>query len=74
MKARALIPFCFMLHLVSGCTFRNPEAKPPVRPEDKARAEAARREMDVLPTTFQTPDFFKKNDSETKSGAAPAKK
>ena len=30
--------------------------------EEKARAEAARKEMEQLPKTFSTPDYYKKNE------------
>jgi hypothetical protein len=30
--------------------------------EAKARAEAARKEMETLPKVFRTPDYFKKNE------------
>jgi len=48
--------------LVSGCTDRDAEVRRGrEESEAKARAEAARREMETLPEAFQTPDFFKKN-------------
>jgi len=40
--------------VAGGCADREAEAK--------ARAEAARKEMDALPKTFQTRDYFKKNE------------
>ncbi len=44
--------------VAGGCADREAEAK--------ARAEAARKEMDALPKTFETPDYYKKNEPEKK--------
>lgn len=64
-----------MVLLVSGCTDREAEARRvKEEAEAKARAEAARKEMDALPKTFQTPDYFKKNQPEKKSEPAPGPK
>lgn len=64
-----------MVLLVSGCTDREAEARRvKEEAEAKARAEAARKEMDALPKTFQTPDYFKKNQPEKKSEPAPGTK
>lgn len=59
--------------LASGCADREAETKRLKEEADaKTRAEASRKEMDVLPKTFQTPDYYKKNepakkpDSQTK--------
>lgn len=50
--------------LVTGCTDREAEVRRArEEAEAKARAEAARKEMDALPKAFQTPDYFKKNPS-----------
>lgn len=49
--------------LAIGCTNREAEArKMREDAEAKARAEAARKEMETLPKAFQTPDYFKKNE------------
>jgi hypothetical protein len=61
--------------LMSGCTDREAEARRvKEEAEAKARAEAARKEMDALPKTFQTPDYFKKNQPEKKSEPSPGTK
>jgi len=56
----------------SGCTDREAEARRVKEDADaKARAEAARKEMDALPKAFQTPDYFKKNEPSKKPASAP---
>lgn len=46
--------------LAVGCADREAEArKAREDAEAKARAEAARKEMEALPKAFQTPDYFK---------------
>lgn len=58
--------------LVSGCVDREAEArKAKAETEAKARAEAARKEMDTLPQAFTSPPFFKVNEPEKKTEAAP---
>jgi hypothetical protein len=58
--------------LASGCTDREAEARRIKEDADaKARAEAARKEMDALPRAFQTPDYFKKNEPAKKPVSAP---
>lgn len=57
----------------TGCTDREAEArKAREDAEAKALAEAARKEMHVLPKAFQTPDYFKKNEPAKPSAPAPA--
>ena len=59
--------------LVSGCVDRKAEArKVKAEAEAKARAEAARKEMDTLPTVFQNRDYFERNEPTKK--AEPEKK
>lgn len=59
-----------LLSALSGCfdhdahNRREREAQ-----EAKARADAARKEMEILPKAFQTPDYFRVN-SPAKSGDA----
>ena len=61
--------------LLTGCTDREAEARRARdEAEAKARAEAARKEMDALPKAFQTPDYFKKNQPEKKPEPAPEAK
>lgn len=57
--------------LVTGCTDREAEARRArEQAEAKARAEAARKEMDALPKAFKSEPFFKLNKPEHK--VAPA--
>jgi len=51
----------------SGCSDREANAQK-AREESaaKARADAAKKEMDTVAKTFQTPDYFKKNDPQQK--------
>ena len=68
MTKKMLVGGLFMALLVTGCTDREAEARRiKEEAEAKARAEAARKEMDALPKTFQTPDYFKKNQPEKKT-------
>lgn len=60
--------------LVLGCSVPEPTEKPKRDREAQARAEAARKEMEALPKTFQTPDYFKKNEPEKKTVVSPAQK
>ncbi len=58
--------------LAAGCTDREADARRIKEDADaKARAEAARKEMDALPKAFQTPDYFKKNEPAKKPAPAP---
>ena len=58
--------------LSAGCTDREAEARRIKEEADaKARADAARKEMDALPKAFQTPDYFKKNEPAKKPASAP---
>lgn len=60
--------------LAVGCADREAEArKAREDAEAKARAEAARKEMEALPKAFQTPDYFKKNEPEQKDTSAGEK-
>lgn len=61
--------------LMVGCADREAEARRAREDaEAKARAEAARKEMEALPKTFQTPDYFKKNEPEKNAPAAAEEK
>jgi hypothetical protein len=47
---------------IVGCADREAESRKAREDvEAKARADAARKEMDALPKAFQTPDYLKKN-------------
>lgn len=64
---------CIVL-LASGCTDREAEARTAKEAaETKARAEAARKEMDALPKAFKSRDYFKKNEPEKKHDPVPEK-
>ena len=54
--------------MAAGCRDREEEIRKAKEDADvKARAEAARKEMEALPKAFQTPDYFKKNESDKKT-------
>lgn len=56
----------------SGCSDPNAEVRRArEQAEAKARAEAARKEMEAMPKVFKSRDYFKKN--ETESTPAPKK-
>ena len=58
-----------------GCTDREAEARRVKEEADaKARADAARKEMDALPKAFKSQPFFKLNEPEKKPDTAPAVK
>ena len=60
------------LMVTSGCVDREAESKRAKEEADaKARAEAARKEMDALPKAFQTPDYYKKNEPAKKPDPQP---
>ncbi len=55
-----------------GCRDREAEArKIKEETEAKARAEAARKEMEALPKAFKSPQFFKLNEPEKKTAPTP---
>ena len=57
-----------------GCTDREAEARRIKEEADaKARADAARKEMDALPKAFKSRDYFKKNEPDKKADPAPEK-
>ncbi|MGC4073974.1 MAG: hypothetical protein QM760_15980 [Nibricoccus sp.] len=57
-----------VLLLVAACHDRKAEEKRAKdEAEEKARAEAARKEMDALPKAFGSEPFFKRNKPEKKS-------
>jgi hypothetical protein len=75
MKTHLIIGISLAVLLASGCTHREAEArKAKEEAETKARAMAARKEMEALPKAFQTPDYFKKNAPEKKADPAPEPK
>ena len=75
MKAKLLAGGLFIVVLVSACTDREAEARRAKEEADaKARAEAARKEMDALPKAFKSEPFFKLNEPEKKPDPAPSQK
>lgn len=71
MKTRLFVGLSLVVLLASGCTDREAEARRAREDaEAKARAEAARKEMEALPKTFKSRDYFKKNEREKKSEPA----
>ncbi len=76
MKSFRFIPVMGLaLICLVACTDRKAEAEMKQRDaEAKARAEASRKEMDQLPKTFQTPDYFKKNEPQKPAESPPPKK
>ncbi|AHF94133.1 hypothetical protein OPIT5_06190 [Opitutaceae bacterium TAV5] len=55
-----------------GCSDREAEArKAHEEAEAKARAEAARKEMEALPKAFTSPPFFQRNVSDPTPAPAP---
>jgi hypothetical protein len=63
MKTLTSIIFIIGFVLATGCTDKKAETeKARTEAEAKARAEAAKKEMETLPKTFQTPDYFEKNE------------
>jgi hypothetical protein len=71
MKTFLLWSISFVVWTGAGCTDRDAQArKAREEPETKARAEAARREMETLPKTFPSRDVFKQNEPEKKTDAA----
>ena len=72
MKTLALIGVSLAIFLASGCTDREAEVRQAKEAADaKARADAARKEMEALPKAFQTPDYFKKNEPTKKPAPSP---
>ena len=71
MKIPLVIGVSLAVLLASGCKDREAEARKAKEAVDaKARAAAARKEMEALPKVFQTPDYFRKNEPEKKAAAA----
>lgn len=71
MLTKLTIGGVLLVLLVTGCTDREAEARrASEEAEAKARAEAARKEMEALPKAFKSEPFFKLNKPEQK--VAPA--
>ena len=75
MKIPLAIGVSLAVLLASGCKDREAEARKAKEAVDgKARAAAARKEMEALPKVFQTPDYFRKNEPEKKAAATSQSK
>lgn len=75
MLTRIICGGLLVVFLTAGCTDRQAEARRvKEEAEAKARAEAARKEMDALPKAFKSPPFFKLNEPEKKSDPAATPK
>lgn len=60
--------------VTSGCIDRDRAAeKAKEEAAAKARADAAKKEMETLPKTFSTPDYYKKNERTKQPAPAPQK-
>jgi hypothetical protein len=60
------------IFLCPACSDQRAAQKAKEDADAKARAEAARKEMDTLPKTFKSRDIFKKNEPEPEPPAKPA--
>ena len=76
MKCPTMIPLLVASALVvTGCSKDSAKQAEKSRQdaEAKARANAARKEMETLPKVFSTPDYFKKNEPAKSDATTPAK-
>lgn len=74
MKTRLMVGGVIVVLFCVGCTDREAAArKAKEDAEAKARADAARKEMDALPKAFKSRDYFKQNEPEKKPAAATEK-
>ena len=70
MKPLVMVGSMAVLIFVSACSdHKAEERRAKEDAEAKARAAAARKEMDALPKAFETPDYFKKNEPQKKPEA-----
>lgn len=75
MKTKLIMGGVLLALLAAGCTDREAEARRAKEEADaKARADAARKEMDALPKAFKSEPFFKLNEPEKKPEPAPVPK
>lgn len=74
MKPTLTLILTLLVICLVGCTDQKAaEQKAKEDAEAKVRAEAARKEMETLPTVFQNRDYFKKNTPDSGT-AAPNQK
>lgn len=73
MKTRLTVGVVLIaLSMLVGCVDREAEARRAREDaEAKARAEAARKEMNALPKAFKSPEFFKLNEPDPKAAPGP---
>ena len=70
MKKYLIIGISIAVLVASGCRDREEEIRKAKEDTDaKTRAETARKEMDALPKTFKSRDYFKKNEPDKKPDA-----
>lgn len=71
----AMVAGGWLIILISGCADLEAETRRLRQEvETRARADAARKEMDALPKAFKSPPFFRVNELENTSNPAPAAK
>jgi hypothetical protein len=74
MKTVPTFVFFLVVAVATGCTDKAKEAeKAKQDAAAKARADAAKKEMQALPTVFSTPDYFKKNPQAKSADSTPTK-
>jgi hypothetical protein len=75
MKTRIVIGLSLAMLSSAGCSDRAAEAREVrAEAEAKARAEAARKEMEAAPKTFKSRDYLKENEPEKKADPASTEK
>lgn len=73
MKTILKVVLVFAVTFAVGCADRERETeKAKQDAATKARADAAKKEMETLPKVFSTPDYYKKNEPAKPSPATPA--
>jgi protein involved in sex pheromone biosynthesis len=73
MKSVLLVVIAGVLSVLSGCFDLEGHNRRAREEQDaKARAEAARKEMEILPKAFQTPDYFRVNQPAQKGDTQPS--
>ena len=71
MKKYLIVGISIAVLLASGCRDREEEIrKAKEDAQAKARAEAARKEMEAMPKAFKSPKFFKINEPEKSPASA----
>lgn len=74
MTKNLIVVGIFAALLSAGCTDREAAARrAKEEAEAKARADAARKEMEAIPKAFKSRDYFKQNEPEKKPEPTPQK-